>query len=210
MGSISWCLSLALLSSPVYCNISFLGPFVSYEENDVLWIRPLTSVMLIWRNMPGPNKILKRRNDIQHTTLRTKGLFATLSITWVPLCWVLRFIYCYAECHYTECRGAFAIASGTKKISFMAKIPARSTFVSPPRLKFILVSSKIQFFSVWALDDFDYKTLDMFSVQECPWIFLLCLQLEFFLSIMSTHFQQRKGFTTVKLFTVVGYSFVRL
>jgi hypothetical protein len=58
-------------------------------------------------------------------TLSLNGLFATISIRdtqhngtqnnntqhWVPLCWVLRFIYCYAECryadcHYAECRGA--------------------------------------------------------------------------------------------------------
>jgi hypothetical protein len=47
-------------------------------------------------------------------TLSIKGLLETLSITElhaVPLCWVLwcwlsRFIYYYAECHYAECRGA--------------------------------------------------------------------------------------------------------
>jgi hypothetical protein len=50
-----------------------------------------------------------------------KGLLATLSITArVPLCSVLRFIYCYAECryaecHYAECRGAIL----TVLISFM-------------------------------------------------------------------------------------------
>jgi hypothetical protein len=45
------------------------------------------------------------------TTLSTIGLFDTLSITTLPLCWMLiwwvtGFIYCYAECHCDECRYA--------------------------------------------------------------------------------------------------------
>ncbi len=47
-------------------------------------------------------------NDSQfkwHSTLMTlhTRLFITCQICWVLLCWVSRFMYCYAKCHYAEC-----------------------------------------------------------------------------------------------------------
>jgi len=45
MGPISWSiLSLTSISSLVWCDTSLLGQFVSYEENEVLWIRPLVTI----------------------------------------------------------------------------------------------------------------------------------------------------------------------
>ncbi len=55
------------------------------------------------------------------TILGTKGLFVTLSINHiqhntiyrVPLCFVSRFMHCYADCGYAECR--YAECHGTFK-----------------------------------------------------------------------------------------------
>ncbi len=76
-------------------------------------------------NQPQPSNGLIYKSD-KHTTSRyntqCKGIISdiqhndTLALCWMSLCWVLRFIYCYAEihyakcdyakCHYAECRGA--------------------------------------------------------------------------------------------------------
>ena len=43
---------------------------------------------------------------MKHSALMTVSISDTQLNNALPLRWVLRFIYCYAECRYAECRGA--------------------------------------------------------------------------------------------------------
>jgi len=99
-------------------------------------------------------KLLGWRHDTQHNGTLHRGLIRdrqhndtqhnyTLPVIWMLLCLLLRFIYCYAECHYAECRYTecrcaechYAECRGAVRISHSKNFILFVAFVSKKYLK---------------------------------------------------------------------------